>query len=72
MPSLSLSLSLSRLYLSLTYSLPSLSVIKSGPGVRVERFYRDLRIGAIGGGSEEVMMDLAMNISLGKPKGAKL
>ena len=40
--------------------------------MRVERFYRDLRIGAIGGGSEEVMLDLAMNIALGKPKKAKM
>jgi acyl-CoA dehydrogenase len=30
----------------------------SGPG-RVERIYREVRVNAIGGGSEEIMMDLA-------------
>mmetsp|Transcript_29530 Transcript_29530/g.82520 ORF Transcript_29530/g.82520 Transcript_29530/m.82520 type:complete len:498 (+) Transcript_29530:230-1723(+) len=44
------------------------SVLKSGPGENVERFYRDVRIGAIGGGSEEVMTDLAMNQAFGRPK----
>ena len=36
------------------------SCLRTGVGSRVERIYRDVRIGAIGGGSEEVMRDLAM------------
>lgn len=36
------------------------SYLRSGPGSRVERTYREIRVGAIGGGSEEVMLDLAM------------
>ena len=36
------------------------SYLRSGPGSRVERMYREVRVGAIGGGSEEVMLDLAM------------
>eukprot|EP01127_Copromyxa_protea_P010106 TRINITY_DN2435_c0_g1_i1.p1 TRINITY_DN2435_c0_g1~~TRINITY_DN2435_c0_g1_i1.p1 ORF type:complete len:410 (-),score=99.70 TRINITY_DN2435_c0_g1_i1:29-1258(-) len=36
------------------------SYLRSGPGARVERTYREVRVGAIGGGSEEVMLDLAM------------
>jgi len=36
------------------------SYLRSGPGARVERTYREIRVGAIGGGSEEVMLDLAM------------
>ncbi len=31
-----------------------------GPGERIERLYREVRINAIAGGSEEVLMDLAM------------
>ncbi|KAF4676943.1 hypothetical protein FOL47_004185 [Perkinsus chesapeaki] len=31
----------------------------SGPGARVERLYREVRVNAIGGGSEEIMLDLA-------------
>jgi len=34
------------------------SVLKTGPGERIERIYRDVRIAAIGGGSEEVLTDL--------------
>merc|ERR1711870_167450 len=33
--------------------------LRSGPGVRVERCYREVRVLAIGGGSEEIMLDLA-------------
>lgn len=33
--------------------------LRSGPGARVERCYREVRVMAIGGGSEEVMLDLA-------------
>jgi len=36
------------------------SYLRSGPGSRVERIYREVRVAAIGGGSEEVMTDLAM------------
>ncbi len=34
------------------------SYIRGGVGERVERIYREVRVNAIGGGSEEVMMDL--------------
>jgi len=36
------------------------SYIRGGVGERVERLYREVRVIAIGGGSEEVMRDLAM------------
>lgn len=36
------------------------SFTRSGPGGRVERIYREVRVMAIGGGSEEIMMELAM------------
>ena len=36
------------------------SYLRSGPGELVERLYREVRVLAIGGGSEEVMDDLAM------------
>eukprot|EP00927_Polykrikos_kofoidii_P034216 TRINITY_DN29051_c0_g1_i1.p1 TRINITY_DN29051_c0_g1~~TRINITY_DN29051_c0_g1_i1.p1 ORF type:complete len:416 (-),score=78.02 TRINITY_DN29051_c0_g1_i1:121-1368(-) len=32
----------------------------SGPGGRIERCYREVRVFAIGGGSEEIMLELAM------------
>jgi len=32
--------------------------IRGGPGERVERLFREVRINAIGGGSEEILMDL--------------
>ena len=35
------------------------SYLRSGVGARVERLYREVRVYAIGGGSEEVMLDLA-------------
>jgi len=35
------------------------SYLRSGPGARVERCYREVRVLAIGGGSEEIMLDLA-------------
>jgi len=35
------------------------SYLKSGPGALVERCYREVRVLAIGGGSEEIMLDLA-------------
>jgi len=36
------------------------SYIRSGKGVLVERLVRELRVAVVGGGSEEVMLDLAM------------
>lgn len=37
------------------------SFTREGGGARVERIYREVRVMAIGGGSEEVMMNLAMS-----------
>ncbi len=34
------------------------SCVRGGPGERVERLYREVRINAIGGGSEEIMAEL--------------
>jgi alkylation response protein AidB-like acyl-CoA dehydrogenase/predicted heme/steroid binding protein len=39
------------------------SYMRTGPGAFVERAYRDVRVTAIGGGSEEIMLDLAMRMS---------
>lgn len=39
------------------------SYIRGGPGQAVERAYREVRVSAIGGGSEEIMIDLAMRQS---------
>lgn len=36
------------------------SYLQTGVGELVERLYREVRVMAIGGGSEEIMMDLAM------------
>jgi len=36
------------------------SCIRGGKGERVERLYREVRINAIGGGSEEILLDLAI------------
>ena len=33
--------------------------LRGGPGAVVERVYREVRVYAIGGGSEEIMLDLA-------------
>ena len=35
------------------------SFIRGGLGERIERIYREVRVSAIGAGSEEVMLDLA-------------
>eukprot|EP01063_Lacrimia_lanifica_P041715 TRINITY_DN9799_c0_g1_i1.p1 TRINITY_DN9799_c0_g1~~TRINITY_DN9799_c0_g1_i1.p1 ORF type:complete len:406 (+),score=153.11 TRINITY_DN9799_c0_g1_i1:1354-2571(+) len=35
------------------------SYLRTGPGARVERIYREVRVMAIGGGSEEIMLELA-------------
>ena len=40
--------------------LGGVSCIRGGIGAKVERIYREVRIAAIGGGSEEVLRDLAM------------
>ena len=34
------------------------SYLRSGPGERIERIYREVRVMAIGGGSEEIMLEL--------------
>lgn len=39
------------------------SYLRQGPGARVERIYREVRVMAIGGGSEEVMNDLVVRAS---------
>ena len=39
------------------------SYARQGQGAAVERAYRDVRVQAIGGGSEEIMQDLAMRMS---------
>jgi len=39
------------------------SCLRTGPGAIVERIYREVRIAAIGGGSEEVMVDLASRLA---------
>jgi len=39
------------------------SYLLSGVGESVERFYRSVRVSAIGGGSEEVMLDLATKLA---------
>lgn len=39
------------------------SFLRSGIGERVERLYREVRVNAIGGGSEEIMKELSMNFS---------
>ena len=36
------------------------SYVRGGQGEKVERIYREVRVNAIGGGSEEVMLDLSM------------
>jgi len=36
------------------------SFLRSGVGEKVERLYREVRVNAIGGGSEEILYDLAM------------
>jgi acyl-CoA dehydrogenase len=39
------------------------SYLRTGFGARVERAYREVRIAAIGAGSEEIMKDLAMKVA---------
>lgn len=43
------------------------SYVREGKGQIVERLYREVRVNAIGGGSEEVLLDLAANAALGRP-----
>ncbi len=45
-----------------------LAYTRGGQGEKVERLYRDVRAIAIGGGSEEVMLDLAMRMAMSKAK----
>ena len=39
------------------------SYVRGGLGARVERLYREVRVNAIGGGSEEILMDLSMKMA---------
>lgn len=39
------------------------SYLRSGIGERVERLYREVRVNAIGGGSEEILKELSMNFA---------
>lgn len=50
------------------------SYARSGKGERVERLYRDVRVWAIGGGSEEVMLDLGIRqaVKVSQLMGARL
>ena len=41
-----------------------LAYTRGGEGEKVERIYRDLRSIAIGGGSEEIMLDLAVRMAM--------
>lgn len=43
-----------------TQILGGAACVRGGPGERVERLYREVRQNAIAGGSEEILMDLAM------------
>jgi hypothetical protein len=36
--------------------------LRTGPGARIERIYRETRVVAIGGGSEEILLDLAVRV----------
>lgn len=36
------------------------SCIRGGPGEKIERLYREVRTNAIGGGSEEILLDLGV------------
>jgi alkylation response protein AidB-like acyl-CoA dehydrogenase len=39
------------------------SFVRGGHGERIERLYREVRVAAIGGGSEEIMIDFIMRMS---------
>ena len=45
-----------------------LAYTRGGQGEKVERIYRDLRSIAIGGGSEEIMLDLAVRMAMQQAK----
>jgi alkylation response protein AidB-like acyl-CoA dehydrogenase len=51
-----------------------LGLTKGGQGERVERLWRDCKIAAIPGGSEEVLLDLAIRqqVKIQRKKGAKI
>jgi len=48
------------------------SIVKEGQGKIVERLYRDVRANAIPGGSEEILLDLAMRQAIAKAPKSKL
>jgi acyl-CoA dehydrogenase len=39
------------------------SYMRNGPGAKIERMYREVRVVAIGGGSEEILTDLSMRMA---------
>jgi alkylation response protein AidB-like acyl-CoA dehydrogenase len=43
-----------------------------GKGSRVEQISRDVRVNVVGGGSEEILIDLAVRLGLGQFKKSKL
>lgn len=43
-----------------TQMMGGAACVRGGPGEKVERLYREVRVNAIAGGSEEVLIDLAM------------
>ena len=49
-----------------------LSYVRGGQGEKVERLYREVRAYAIPGGSEEIMLDLAVRQAMKDAKLAKL
>jgi len=46
-----------------TQILGGAACVRGGPGEKVERLYREVRVNAIAGGSEEVLMDLSMRMA---------
>jgi len=45
--------------------------VRGGPGEKVERLYREVRINAIGGGSEEILMDRQCSTHSDRDSGRK-
>ncbi len=39
------------------------SYVRGGPGERIERISREVRVVAVGGGSEEILMDLSAKLA---------
>ena len=48
------------------------SYVRGGQGEKVERLYREVRAYAIPGGSEEIMLDLAVRQAMKEAKLSKL